>query len=66
MQSAETVSFSRMSDLQRQAARAMLEDPAVDNIASIVGVDGANNTMLNAGTCWSTSSAARAARRKRS
>ena len=28
----------------------MLEDPAVDNIASIVGVDGANNTMLNAGT----------------
>ncbi|MCK9686443.1 efflux RND transporter permease subunit [Scleromatobacter humisilvae] len=50
VQSAETVSFSRMSELQRQAARAMLEDPAVDNIASIVGVDGANNTMLNAGT----------------
>ncbi len=50
VQSAETVSFARMSDLQRQAARAMLADPAVDNIASIVGVDGANNTMLNAGT----------------
>ncbi len=50
VQSAETVSFSRMSDLQRQAARAMLEDPAVENIASIVGVDGANNTMLNAGS----------------
>ena len=50
VQSAETVSFSRMSDLQRQAARAMLEDPAVDNIASIVGVDGANNTMLSAGS----------------
>jgi multidrug efflux pump len=50
LQSAETVSFARMSDLQRQAARAMLQDPAVDNIASIVGVDGANNTMLNAGT----------------
>ncbi|MFL6625554.1 MAG: efflux RND transporter permease subunit, partial [Vitreoscilla sp.] len=50
VQSAETVSFERMSDLQRQAARAMLQDPAVDNIASIVGVDGANNTMLNAGT----------------
>src|SRR3978361_2106960 len=28
----------------------MLEDPAVDNIASIVGVDGANNTMLSAGS----------------
>jgi multidrug efflux pump len=50
VQSAETVSFARMADLQRQAARAMLQDPAVDNIASIVGVDGANNTMLNAGT----------------
>ena len=50
IQSAETVSFSRMSELQRQAGRAMLADPAVDNIASIVGVDGANNTMLNAGT----------------
>jgi multidrug efflux pump len=50
VQSAETVSFERMSELQRQAARAMLQDPAVDNIASIVGVDGANNTMLNAGT----------------
>ncbi len=50
VQSAETVSFARMSDLQRQAARAMLADPAVDNIASIVGVDGANNTMLSAGT----------------
>jgi multidrug efflux pump len=50
VQSAETVSFARMSDLQRQAARAMLADPAVDNIASIVGVDGANNTMLNAGS----------------
>src|ERR1700712_3225975 len=50
VQSSETVSFARMSDLQRQAARAMLEDPAVDNIASIVGVDGANNTMLNAGS----------------
>jgi multidrug efflux pump len=50
VQSAETVSFARMSDLQRQAARAMLGDPAVDNIASIVGVDGANNTMLNTGS----------------
>jgi multidrug efflux pump len=50
VQSAETVSFARMSELQRAAARAMLDDPAVDNIASIVGVDGANNTMLNAGT----------------
>jgi multidrug efflux pump len=50
VQSAETVSFARMSELQRAAARAMLEDPAVDNIASIVGVDGANNTMLKAGT----------------
>jgi multidrug efflux pump len=50
VQSAETVSFARQVDLQRQAVRALMVDPAVDNIASIVGVDGANNTMLNAGT----------------
>ncbi|HEX4511763.1 MAG TPA: efflux RND transporter permease subunit [Burkholderiaceae bacterium] len=50
IEAAETVSYDRMAALQQQAAEAMLKDPAVDNIASIVGVDGANNTMLDAGS----------------
>jgi len=50
VQSAESVSFARMSDLQRQAARAMMADPAVASVASFVGVDGANNTMLSTGS----------------
>jgi multidrug efflux pump len=43
-----TVSFPRMAELQRALADAVLEDPAVDNVASFVGVDGTNST-LNSG-----------------
>ncbi len=50
VQAADTVSFARMAVLQQQAARAILADPAVENVASFVGVDGANNTMLNTGS----------------
>jgi len=50
IQAAESVSFERMSQLQQAAAKALLADPAVDNLASFVGVDGANNTMLNTGS----------------
>ena len=50
IQAAETVSYARMAALQGQVVQALLDDPAVDNIASIVGVDGANNTMLNSGS----------------
>ena len=50
IQAADTVSFARMSELQRKAAQAILEDPAVDNLSSVVGVDGANNTMLDTGS----------------
>jgi multidrug efflux pump len=48
-QAMESVSYSRMAELQQAAARALLRDPAVDNIASFVGVDGANNSMLHTG-----------------
>ncbi|MGC1817751.1 MAG: efflux RND transporter permease subunit [Casimicrobiaceae bacterium] len=44
------VSFQRMAQLQTQAARAVLADPAVANLSSIVGVDAANNTMLQTGS----------------
>jgi multidrug efflux pump len=50
IQAADTVSFARMADLQQQAAQAILADPAVENLASFVGVDGANNTMLDTGS----------------
>ncbi len=42
------VSFGRMAELQRQAADAILADPAVDSLSSNVGVDGKNPT-LNSG-----------------
>ena len=49
MEAAQSVSYQRMSELQQAAAEAILQDPAVENLASFVGVDAANNTMLNTG-----------------
>lgn len=45
----QDVSFERMSTLQQAAVRAILQDPDVASLSSFVGVDGANNTMLNTG-----------------
>ncbi|HEX6136919.1 MAG TPA: efflux RND transporter permease subunit [Casimicrobiaceae bacterium] len=50
VQAAQDVSYERMAELQAQAARAILADPAVANLSSIVGVDAANNTMLQTGS----------------
>jgi multidrug efflux pump len=50
VQTAPDVSYARMAALQLQAARAVMADPAVDNLSSFVGVDGANNTMLQTGS----------------
>ncbi|WP_422087432.1 efflux RND transporter permease subunit [Variovorax sp.] len=50
IQAAQDVSFDRMSQLQQQAAHAILEDPDVENLSSFVGVDAANNTMLHTGS----------------
>ena len=44
------VSYARMAQLQGRVARAVLADPAVANLSSIVGVDAANNTMLQTGS----------------
>ena len=46
---AQSVSYDRMAALQQQAAEAILDDPAVENVASFIGVDGANNAMLHTG-----------------
>jgi multidrug efflux pump len=49
IEAAQDVSYARMAELQEAAARAILQDPAVENVASFVGVDAANNTMLHTG-----------------
>ncbi|HEY1102107.1 MAG TPA: efflux RND transporter permease subunit, partial [Burkholderiaceae bacterium] len=49
IETAQSVSYARMAELQQAAARAILEDPEVANLSSFIGVDGANNTMLHTG-----------------
>ncbi|HEX7438455.1 MAG TPA: efflux RND transporter permease subunit, partial [Caldimonas sp.] len=49
IQAAQDVSYERMTQLQQQAARAILADPDVVTLSSFVGVDAANNTMLHTG-----------------
>ncbi|MBC7859701.1 MAG: efflux RND transporter permease subunit [Burkholderiaceae bacterium] len=49
VEAAQSVSYARMAQLQQAAARAILEDPEVESLSSVVGVDAANNTMLHTG-----------------
>ncbi|HEX4231783.1 MAG TPA: multidrug efflux RND transporter permease subunit [Bryobacteraceae bacterium] len=44
----QSVSFQAMSQLQQRMAAAILQDPAVENLSSFIGVDN-TNTTLNAG-----------------
>ncbi len=46
----ESISFTRMAQLQQAAAKAILDDADVESLSSLVGVDAANNTMLNTGS----------------
>jgi len=50
LETGKAVSYSKMADLQQQAAKVILEDPDVNNLSSVVGVDAANNTMLHTGS----------------
>jgi len=50
LEAAQTVSYERMAQLQQQAARVLLDDPAVASLSSVVGVDAGNNTMLHTGS----------------
>jgi multidrug efflux pump len=50
IETSQAVSYERMAILQQAAASALLEDPAVDTLSSLVGVDAANNTMLHTGS----------------
>ena len=49
VETTRSVSYSRMAQLQQAAAKAILEDPDVENLSSFIGVDAANNTMLHTG-----------------
>jgi len=44
----QSVSFSEMSRLQQSAVKIVLQDPAVANLSSFIGIDG-TNTTLNSG-----------------
>ncbi|MCR8956326.1 efflux RND transporter permease subunit [Variovorax sp. S2] len=50
IEAAQDVSYTRMAELQQQAANAILADPEVASVSSVVGVDAANNTALNTGS----------------
>ncbi|MFZ4875222.1 efflux RND transporter permease subunit [Janthinobacterium sp. Mn2066] len=50
IETSQAVSYERMAALQQAAAAAVLADPAVDTLSSLVGVDAANNTMLHTGS----------------
>ncbi|HZX33052.1 MAG TPA: efflux RND transporter permease subunit [Rhodocyclaceae bacterium] len=47
-EASQTVSFQAMAERQQAVADALLEDPAVASVSSIIGVDGVNAT-LNSG-----------------
>ncbi len=49
IETAQSISYARMADLQQTAAKAILEDPDVETLSSFIGVDAANNTMLHTG-----------------
>ena len=49
VETAQSVSYARMAELQQAVAKAILEDPDVDTLSSFIGVDAANNTMLHTG-----------------
>ncbi|MBK5203981.1 MAG: efflux RND transporter permease subunit [Polaromonas sp.] len=49
VETAKSVSYARMAELQQAAAKAILEDPDVETLSSFIGVDAANNTMLHTG-----------------
>ena len=44
----ETISFANMAERQQKLVDIVLQDPAVDNVSSFIGIDG-TNTTLNSG-----------------
>lgn len=46
-EASQSISFPAMSEQQQALARAVLTDPAVENISSFIGIDGTNTTLNN-------------------
>jgi len=44
----QSISFPAMANLQRELARTILKDPAVESLSSFIGIDG-TNTTINSG-----------------
>ncbi|MEO7392665.1 MAG: efflux RND transporter permease subunit [Ramlibacter sp.] len=49
VEASQSVSYGEMARLQQEVARLLMEDPDIETLSSIVGVDAANNTMLHTG-----------------
>jgi multidrug efflux pump len=49
VEASQSVSYTKMAQLQQEVARRLMEDPEVTTLSSFVGVDAANNTMLHTG-----------------
>ncbi len=49
VETSQSISYGRMAELQQATAKVILEDPDVESLSSFIGVDAANNTMLNTG-----------------
>jgi multidrug efflux pump len=47
-EASQTVSFTKMAELQQRLGAVILENPAVESLSSFIGVDGTNST-LNSG-----------------
>ncbi len=47
-EASQTVSFATMQESQQALAKIILQDPAVENLSSFIGIDG-TNTTLNSG-----------------
>src|SRR6185369_1326697 len=49
VEATQSVSYPLMAQLQQEVARRIMQDPDVETLSSIVGVDAGNNTMLHTG-----------------
>ncbi len=43
----QSVSFTRMAELQQEATKVILDDPAVESLSSFIGIDQTNTTLNN-------------------
>ncbi|MDR0219750.1 MAG: MdtB/MuxB family multidrug efflux RND transporter permease subunit [Enterobacteriaceae bacterium] len=47
LEAPQSISFNAMADKQRQVTALLLQDPAVENVTTFIGVDGNNATLNN-------------------